>query len=170
MKKRYNFILGLLAILTVFAISACKDPNSSDNDNSGNTSSSPKMGYRGTLTLKGLTLKGDDFETVVYVDLLFFEETTNLETGYKSYYDWSTSGYSDSSFTEGSDIGSMYGKYEVSGNSVTLKLTWAGGDVSEKNLSYTGTTTDNWNTISFTDDEFSGTLSHESYLHQSLFE
>ena len=160
MKKRYNFILGLLAILTVFAISACKDPNSSDNDNSGNTRTSPYNLYSGTLTLKG-----NDFETVVYVDLTFSDEMINLETGEKSYCDWSTQGYTDSSFTEGSEIGGMSGKYEVSGNSVTLKITYDGKNVvSEQNSrSYTGTTTDNWNTISFTDEEFSGTLSKKSW-------
>lgn len=155
MKKRYNFILGLLAILTVFAISACKDPNSSDNNNSGNTRTSPYSEYRGTLTLKN-----NSSVTVVYVDSYFFDEMTNLETGEKSYFDWHTQGYSDSSFTEGSEIGCMEGKYEVSGNSVTVRLTRVGGNpVSEYNKSFTGTTTDNWNTISFTDDEFSGTLS-----------
>ena len=159
MKKRYNFILGLLAILTVFAISACKDPNSSDNNNSGNTRTSPDMAYRGTLTLKA-----NSSVTVVYVDFYFVEETTNLETGEKSYYEWRTQGYSDSSFTECSELGYMYGKYEVSGNSVTVKISNVGGNgVSEQNKSYTGTTTDNWNTISFTDDEFSGTLSKKSY-------
>ena len=158
MKKRYNFILGLLAILTVFAISACKDPNSSDNNNSGNTRTSPYDLYRGTLTLKNSS------ETVVYVDFHFIDEITMLETGEKSYCDWTTQGYSDSSFTDYSEIGYMGGKYEVSGNSVTVKVSQVGGnDVSEQNKSYTGTTTDNWNTISFTDEEFSGTLSKKSW-------
>ena len=158
MKKRYKLILGLLAILTVFAISACKDPNSSDNNNSGNTRTSPYDLYRGTLALKNIS------ETVVYVDFHFIDEITMLETGETSYCDWQTQGYTDSSFTETSEIGYMGGKYEVSGNSVTVKVSQVGGnDVSEQNKSYTGTTTDNWNTISFTDEEFSGTLSKKSW-------